>query len=140
MKTKWLTLPTFIFLDYYLSLLIFLLHFGVWNRTISHVECAQSLSCVPLFATHGLLYPWNFPGKDTGVGCHFLLPGIFQTEGSNPSFLCLLYWQADSLPLVPPVEENTVSTYALLQPEATSFVLYTQLFSAFLQHWLKWKL
>ena len=31
-----------------------------------------------------------------GVGCHFLLQGIFPTWGSNP---CLLRWQADSLPL-----------------------------------------
>ena len=30
-----------------------------------------------------LLYPWNFPGKNTGVGCHFLLQGIFQTWGSS---------------------------------------------------------
>ena len=25
-----------------------------------------------------------FPGKNTGVGCHFLLQGIFPTAGSNP--------------------------------------------------------
>ena len=31
-----------------------------------------------------LLHPWNFPGKDTGVDCHFLLPGIFPTQGPNP--------------------------------------------------------
>ena len=29
------------------------------------------------------LSPWNFPGKSTGVGCHFLLQGIFPTQGSN---------------------------------------------------------
>ena len=39
------------------------------------------------------------PGKSTGVGCHFLLQGIFPTRGSNPCLLCLLYWQAGSLPL-----------------------------------------
>ena len=27
---------------------------------------------------------WNSPGKNTGVGCHFLLQGIFLTQGSNP--------------------------------------------------------
>ena len=32
----------------------------------------------------GLLCPWNFPGKSTGVGCHFLLQRIFPTQGSNP--------------------------------------------------------
>ena len=41
-----------------------------------------------------LLYPWNFPGKNTGVGCPFLLQGIFLTQGSN---LCLLHWQVDPL-------------------------------------------
>ena len=28
-----------------------------------------------------------FPGKDTGVGRHFLLQGIFPTQGSNPGLL-----------------------------------------------------
>ena len=46
-----------------------------------------------------LLCPCNFSGKNTGVGCHFLLQGIFPTQGSNPCLLCLLHWQADSLPL-----------------------------------------
>ena len=32
--------------------------------------------------------PWNFPAQNTGVGCHFLLQGIFPTRGSNP---CLPY-------------------------------------------------
>ena len=41
----------------------------------------------------------EFSSKNTGVGCHFLLHEIFLTQGSNPSPLCLLHWQADSLPL-----------------------------------------
>ena len=43
--------------------------------------------------------PWDFPGKNTGVGCHFLLQEVFLTQGSNLRLLCLLHWQADSLPL-----------------------------------------
>ena len=49
----------------------------------------KSLSRVRLSAT-----PWtaasqappsmNFPGKSTGVGCHFLLQGIFPTQGLDP--------------------------------------------------------
>ena len=46
-----------------------------------------------------LLCPWNFLGRNTGVGCHFLLQGIFPNQGLNHRLLCLLYWQADSLPL-----------------------------------------
>ena len=43
------------------------------------------------------------PDKNTGVSCHILLQGIFPTQGLNPC-MCLLHWQADSLPLVPPGE------------------------------------
>ena len=34
-----------------------------------------------------LLCLWDFPGKHTGVGCHFFLQGIFLIQGLN---LCLL--------------------------------------------------
>ena len=37
-----------------------------------------------------LLCPWNSPGKNTGVGDHSLLQGIFLTQGSNPG---LLHWR-----------------------------------------------
>ena len=54
-----------------------------------------------LLQTHGLqptrlFCPWDFPGKNSGVGCHFLPQGIVPDQWSN---LCLLHWQADSLPL-----------------------------------------
>ena len=42
------------------------------------------------------------PGKNTGVGCHVLLQGIFLTQGLNPCLLSLLHWQAGFLPVVPP--------------------------------------
>ena len=48
--------------------------------------------CLTLFATPKeptrLLCPWDFPGKNAGVGRHFLLQGVFLTQGSN---LCLLH-------------------------------------------------
>ena len=31
-----------------------------------------------------LLPPWDSPGENSGVGCHFLLQEIFPTQGSNP--------------------------------------------------------
>ena len=44
----------------------------------------KSLSCVPLFATPSTIdSPWNSPGRNTGVGSHSLLQGIFPTQGSN---------------------------------------------------------
>ena len=33
---------------------------------------------------HGLYSPWNSLGQNTRVGSHFLLQGIFSTQGSNP--------------------------------------------------------
>ena len=51
---------------------------------------------------------WNTPGKDTGVGCHFLLQGIFPTQGSNPG---LLHRQVDSLPLSHPGSPRRVAHY-----------------------------
>ena len=56
-----------------------------------------------------LFCPLNSPEKNTGVGCHVLLQGIFLTRGSNPCILHLLHWQACSLPLTPlgkPVLDN----------------------------------
>ena len=34
-----------------------------------------------------LLCPWNSEGRNTGVGCHALLQGIFPSQGSNPGLL-----------------------------------------------------
>ena len=57
-----------------------------------------------LFWPHGLwparlLYPWNSPGKNTGVSCRFLLQGIFLSQRSNSSLLHLLHcrWILDLL-------------------------------------------
>ena len=50
--------------------------------------CTQSLMVSNSLWPHRL-YPsrllclWNFPGKNTGVSCHFLLQGIFPTQGSK---------------------------------------------------------
>ena len=45
------------------------------------------LSCVQLFATHGLYSPWNSLGQNTGVGTLSLLQEIFPTQGLNPGLL-----------------------------------------------------
>ena len=53
-------------------------------------QCAYSVAklCLTLrprrLKPARLLCPWDFLGKNTGVGCHFLLHGIFLTQGSNP--------------------------------------------------------
>ena len=70
-------------------------------------ESSGSISCSAVsdsLPSHGLqpakpLCPWNSPSKNTGVGCHFLLQGIFSTQGSKLGIPTL---QADSLPSEPP--------------------------------------
>ena len=57
--------------------------------------------CPTLLWPHGLQSirlpsPWDFPVKNTGMGCPFLLQGISLTQVSDP---CLLPWQVGSLPL-----------------------------------------
>ena len=45
-------------------------------------------SCIPRVGQPTrLLCPWDFPNKNTEVGCHFLLQGIFPTQGSNLGLL-----------------------------------------------------
>ena len=58
-----------------------------------------------------LLCLWDSPGKNTEVSYHALLLGIFLSQGSNPCLLHLLYWQAGSLPLVPPGKPVQHLTY-----------------------------
>ena len=64
-----------------------------------HLCSVLTDSATPWTVATRLLYPQNFPGKNTELGCHFLLQGIFPTQGSNPHPLCLLHREADSLPL-----------------------------------------
>ena len=56
------------------------------------IDCSPPGSSV-----HGILQAriWN--------GYHFLLQGIFLIQGLNSCLLCLLPWQAGSLPLAPPL-------------------------------------
>ena len=65
---------------------------------------ARMLSRVWLFATSWTVArqvpcPWDFPGRNIGVGCPFFLQGIFPTQRSNLCLLHLLHWQVDSFPL-----------------------------------------
>ena len=91
------------------------------------MQCAccmlSCFSCVWLFVTLRTIAlqahcPWNSPGKNTGVGCHFLLQGTFLNQGSNPWLLFLLHcrwilnhWAAGGAPY------NTDSVIFYLQLE-----------------------
>ena len=55
---------------------------STWVSEWSHSVVSDSLRPHGLQSTR-LLHPWDLPGKSTRVGCHFLLQGIFLTQGSN---------------------------------------------------------
>ena len=72
--------------------------------------CLVTKLCLTLSQSYGLwpsrlLCPWDFPGRNAAVGCHFLLQGIFPTQGLNPRLLhlplCLLFyhWATRGAPL-----------------------------------------
>ena len=50
-------------------------------------QCSVALVMSDSLQPTRLLCPWNFPGKNTGVGCHALLQRIFPTQGLNPRLL-----------------------------------------------------
>ena len=52
--------------------------------------CQVTSDSATLWTVAWLLHPWDFPGKNTGAGCRFLLQGIFPTQGSNIS--CIGRW------------------------------------------------
>ena len=76
-------------------------NFYIYNKKVkSESEVAQLCPTLwePMdspWATR-ILHPWDFPGKSTGVGCHFLLQGIFPTQELNPG---LLYYRQMLYPL-----------------------------------------
>ena len=75
------------------------------SQPSDHAKSLQS--CLTLCNTADCSLPGpsvrvDSTGKNTGVGYHALLQGIFQAQGSNLHLLCLLHWQVGSLPVAPP--------------------------------------
>ena len=73
-----------------------------WNVSV----CAKSLSRVRLFATQWTAacqapLSMGYFRKEYWSELHFLLQGIFLTQGSNMRLFCLLHWQVGSLLLGP---------------------------------------
>ena len=100
------------------------------------VSCAVcSQSCLSLYdPLDGVFCPWDFSGKNTGVGCHFLLQGIFlgpETEPASLVFPALLVdsWPAEPLESVEGGSQihpylNLNSILFLLNHSLSSLVLY----------------
>ena len=71
-----------------------------FSATIFHIACISVVS--DCLRPHGMSLlgscpcPWNFPGRNTGVGCHLLPRG---SSGPRDATWYLLHWQKDSLAL-----------------------------------------
>ena len=57
------------------------------SSSVNSSVVSNSLQPHPLLSPTRLICPWDFPGKNAGVGSHSLLQGIFPTQGSNPGLL-----------------------------------------------------
>ena len=77
--------------------------YRVWAKTnkiyvsVYICECVHACQVAPVISN-----PQTVARQALGMGCHFLLQGIFLTQGSNLGLSCLLHWQVGSLPLAPP--------------------------------------
>ena len=86
-----------------------------WKPKLIYLgACVLSrFSGVQLFATLWTIAhqaSLSIQGRNTGVGCHALLQGIFLTRRSDSRLLCLLHFQAGSLPPAPPGKPNLPSS------------------------------
>ena len=92
----------------------------VWAHLLNHIWLFVTLWTV----AHRAPLSMEVSGKNTGMGCRFLLQRIFPTWRSNPRFLSLPHWQADSLPLCllgSPVVKSIGSPAGILPAEGGCF-------------------
>ena len=101
---------------------------------------SDSSAATPRTVAPRLLCPWDPPGKNIGVGCHFPLQGLFLTQGLNPP---LLHWQADSMPLAPPGKpcyySGKVKIYSLCVV-GTQRVCWSFGFFSFFINYVNWRI
>ena len=110
------------------------LSFLIWklrmnNSCPAHFTVLAAQSCPTLCDPTKILCLWNFPGKNSGTGCHCLLQRIFPTHGSNPCLFHLLHWQPDSLRLCHLRSPFSISTALLFEEYYTSELFHSAYFS-----------
>ena len=93
------------------------------------------LSHVQIFVTQGTVaHEAPLPmAKIIRVSCHFLLQGIFLTQGLNLNLLYLLHWQVDFLPLVPLGKPLFIRIYFYYLPSCLQHSNHKTLFKGYSQ-------
>ena len=92
--TSWLCITSPLTLQLPVNYLQVCMHEYMLSR-FSHIWLFANLWTVVFQAPLSM----EFPGKNTGVGCRFLLQGIVLTQELNLHLLCHLHWQAGPLPV-----------------------------------------
>ena len=82
--------------------------FLVCVRVLCRLVVSNSLQPHGLYPPK-LLCPWNFPGKNPGAACHFLLQGIFPTQGLKLHLLGLHFCVCISRQILYPVPLGKLS-------------------------------
>ena len=105
------------------SLMLFISGGTKVSVSVSYSVLSNSLQRYGLQPTR-LLCLWDFPGKNTGVGCHFFLQGIFPTQGSNLGLLhcrqilyCLSHQGSPSHGMHSPKRDFNLHTHFFLSVE-----------------------
>ena len=101
-----------------------LLQFG--PHFVSVVSCLVGSNSVTVRTiAHRLLCPWDSLGKNTGVGSHSLLQGIFFTQGSNPGLLhcrqILYHLSHQGSPILSVLSSNPSKLASLFLSEAIRY-------------------
>ena len=86
----------------------------------------------PTLRAHGLqparlLCPWNFPGENTGVGCHFASPGYLPDPGLEPASLVSPALAGGSFTAAPLGKPSQISISRFhCEPCVSSYLLKTK--------------
>ena len=107
------------------------------------MDCSWGSPCLTLLWPRELeptrlFCPWNFPGKNAGVGCHFLLQGVFPTQGSNPRLLhCRWFFTTE-----PPGKPFKVYLQGFISILQLSNILCSMCIFPilYLNHWHVWRI
>ena len=121
-----------------------------WMRLLRSAQLLHSCStlCDPVNSNPPDSCPWDSLGKNTGVGFHALLQGLFLTQGSNPCLLHLLHcrqilyhWATRKALKSALIKEISESSLSLLSCEDTARGCHLWTRTGLLtRHWICWHL
>ena len=94
------------------TVIIIIIIFSFLSGVVCNLRLV-TLSCTALYdpLDGSLAGSLDFPGKNTRVGCHFLLQGVLPNPGIESTSPVSLAWQTDSLPAEPSGSRKRTNTW-----------------------------